>query len=84
MTYQRNATPEPLAGRLPAPDAATYLLAAEYWHPDVKQPWLEYGLTSAASATDDSHEIEVLFAGIDDEQDVRCWWYLLMAAEVAS
>jgi hypothetical protein len=82
MTYQRNETPEPLAepGRAGGPDATTYLLAAEYWHPEVMEPWCVPELRIAAESTCDAYAIEIAFAEIYDEQDARCWYYLLLAA----
>lgn len=65
--------------------AQTYRLAAEYWHPDVDSPWLSPQLLASAEVAPlDSYQIECAFAALLDEEDVRCWYYLLLAAEAES
>ena len=65
--------------------AADYRLAAEYWHPKVAAGWGSAPLEAASRVGPfDGHDIECAFAELDDEESVRCWYYLLRAAELAS
>lgn len=64
------------------PTAAAYRLEAEYWHPDVTPA--EAFKMPASGVPLGSALIENAFDRCDDEQDVRCWYYLLLAAEVAA
>lgn len=63
------------------PRVADYLLAAEYWHPDVSVEAAE-ALLPLIEHVPEMCDSAAQF-GVPDEaqQDAHCWYYLLLAAE---
>jgi len=64
--------------------ADEYLLAAEYWHPDITYEDSR-ALLSAIRKVPVGAELAAAFGVPDeDQQDAHCWYYLLLAAEAAT